>query len=317
MRRIFGVSLLLFSFRVFSSCAVAQSCTSYVFAPVYAHITEYVGDLSAGDFEARMGNTVLPVRSATQDFSNRLLVLLEVDEVYGDSKVVGDVLDLVPRLVREAPEGRRIAFGIYARKAVFSEHFSADPKERIREVNDVIEQADTMGKDVAMYDSLHQALQLFGPHQPGDTVLLIADPYDNNSRRSRSDIMHEFAASGTRFAVMVRQPLTRVGRDFPMKNHEGERDFFGQLSLLTGGYYTDFKAHLLDAAWMGYTLAVELPRGLRKPAKWKLRLRNATAHEHAKVIYPEKIPPCSASENTPVEKKDNARQQQLRGLAVR
>jgi hypothetical protein len=312
MRHIFGVSLLLLS-----SWAMAQSCTSYVFAPVYAHVTEYVDDLSASDFEARIGHTVLPVRSATQEFSNRLLVLLEVDEVYGDSKVVGDVLDLVPRLVREAPEGRRIAFGIFARKAVFSEHFSAGTKERIREMNDVIEQADSMGKDVSMYDALHQALQLFGPHQPGDTLLLIADPYDNNSRRSRSDIMREFAASGTRFAVMLRQPLTRVGRDFPMKNHEAERDFFNQLSQMTGGYYTDFKAHLLDAAWKGYMLEVELPNDLQKPAKWKLRLRNATAHEHAKVIYPEKIPPCGKSENTAAEKKDHARQQQMKGLAIR
>ena len=312
MHRIFGVALLLLS-----SWATAQSCTSYVFAPVYAHVTEYVGDLSASDFEARLGNTTLPVRSATQGFSNRLLVLLEVDEVPGDSKVVGDVLDLVPRLVREAPEGRKIAFGIYAHKAVFSEHFSANPKERIREVNDVIEQADSMGKDVSMYDALHQALQLFGPHQPGDTVLLIADPYDNNSRRSRSNIMREFAASGTRFAVMLRQPLTRVGRDFPIGNHEAERDFFGQLSQMTGGYYTDFKAHLMDAAWMGYTLGVELPNDLQKPAKWKLRLRNATAHEHAKVIYPEKIPPCGKSENTAAEKKNHARQQQMKGLAIR
>jgi len=311
MFRIFGISLLLFS-----SWAGAQSCTSYVFAPVYAHVTEYVDDLSAADFEARMGNTVLPVRDATQNFSNRLLVLLEVDEVPGDSKAVGDVIDLVPRLLREAPEGRRIAFGIYAQKAVFSEHFSADPKERSHEVNDVIEQADSMGKRVAMYDSLHQALQLFGPHQAGDTVLLIADPYDNISRRSRSDIMREFANSGTRFAVMVRQQLTRVGRDFPSGNHEAEKDFFYQLSLITGGYYTDFKAHLLDAAWKGYTLAVELPSQLQKPAKWKLRLRNSTAHEHAKVIYPEKILPCGAPENATAEK-EHARQQPMNALAIR
>ena len=59
-------------------------------------------------------------------------------------------------------------------------------------------------RESRLWDALHQALALFGPHQPGDTILLVGDPYDDASHHTAGDIEKEFIARGTRLFMMRR-----------------------------------------------------------------------------------------------------------------
>jgi SpoU rRNA methylase family enzyme len=240
------------------------------------------------------------VISATRKFNNRLLILLETDGAQDNSRIA-QVVKAVTRWVRQVPEGKPIAFGAFAQRAVFTKGFSAEPQERTDEINEVVEQANSLGKRVALFDALHQALALFGPHQPGDTILLVSDPYDDTSKHSSNDVENEFISSGTRLATMLRQPLSRVGRDFAWKSHERERALLERITARTGGAYTDFKTYLFGFSWKGYMLGLKTTEPARDQKKWKLELRKSAALSkwHPRLYYPERLISCGNTAVTP------------------
>ncbi|HET9181103.1 MAG TPA: hypothetical protein VFP59_03140 [Candidatus Angelobacter sp.] len=291
MRRALWLLLLLVS-----SFAAAQECTTYVVVPVVDHKTgEEIDNLKMGDFTAKSGHISLPIVSAEHKFSNRLLVLLETDGIASSDKLDHEIKTMT-QLARQAPDGRPVAFGIYADRAVFSKDFSSDEKQRTTEINEIIEEAGELsGKHVVLFDTLLQALARFGPHQAGDTILLVGDPYDDNSHHSADDVEKEFLRSGIRLTIMLRQPLSGVSRDFMWSTHDREKQMFDLLTAKTGGSYTVYEEHLFDFPWKGYMLGVELPNGRRVPRKWKLQLNGpaGVADRHPKLYYPERLPPCS------------------------
>lgn len=284
-----------------SSFALGQSCTTYVVVGAFDRKTgDDIDDLKPKDFQARMKGAVLPVVSAAQDFSSRLIILMETDGMDRDGKLE-DVEDLSTRLARELPQGKPVAFGAFASHAIFTRGFSSDQQERSTAISEIREEANSLGKDVSLFDSLHQALELFGPHRPGDTILLIADPYDNNSHRSAGDIEKELLASGTRLLVMLRQHLSHVSRDFLWSSHDREKQFFSDMTARTGGAYTDFNAHFLATfAWRGYMLGVQLPESMTKPRKWKLQFGGGARESYRKpnLYYPEQLIPCASERTT-------------------
>lgn len=298
MRQILWVSLLLLLSSLF---AVGQNCTTYIVVGAFdRHSGDDIDDLKPSDFQARMSGASLSVVSAAQNFSSRLVILMETDGADRSVKLE-DVENLATRLARELPQGKPVAFGAFAKRAVFTRGFSSDQQERSTAINEIREEANTLGKEVSLFDSLHQALELFGPHRPGDTILLIADPYDDNSRHSASDIEKELLRSGTRLLVMLRQNLSRVSRDFLWKSHDREKQFFTDMTAKTGGAYTEFNAHFLATfAWRGYMLGVQLPDNVSKPHKWKLQLRGAAAESYRRpnLYYPEQLAPCAAERTT-------------------
>lgn len=291
MRRALWLSLLLAS-----SFAAAQECTSYVVVPVVDHKTgEEIDHLKLGDFSAKSGHRSLPVVSAEHKFSNRLLVVLETDGIASNDKLDSEIRTMT-ELARHAPDGKPVAFGIYADRGVFTKDFSSDEKQRTAEINAIIEEAgDLSSKHVVLFDTLLQALAMFGPHQPGDTILLVGDPYDDSSHHSADDVEKEFLRSGVRLTIMLRQPLSRVSRDFMWSTHDREKQMFELLTAKTGGSYTVYEEHLFDFPWKGYMLGVELPDGHRVPKKWKLELSGSAdvTGRHPKLYYPERLPPCS------------------------
>ncbi len=298
MRQILWVSLLCF---LSSLLAVAQNCTTYVVVGAFDRKSgDDIDDLKPSDFQARMKGVALPIVSAAQDFSSRLVILMETDGMDRNAKLE-DVENLATRLARELPQGKPVAFGAFANRAVFTRGFISEQQERSTAISEIREEANTLGKEVSLFDSLHQALELFGPHRPGDTILLIADPYDDSSRRSAGDIEKELLRSGTRLLVMLRQRLSHVSRDFLWKSHDREKEFFSDMTARTGGAYTEFNAHFLATfPWRGYMLGVQLPDHLNKPHKWKLQLRGEAAESYRRpnLYYPEQLIPCATTERT-------------------
>jgi hypothetical protein len=289
MRRVFLLAVLLLG-----SLAFCQDCTTSIVVNVFddrLHVD--VRTLKANDFNASMDGASLAVINSQQEYNSRLLVLLETDDSASNAKI-SDIVDTVTRMTRQAPEGKPVAFGVYADKAVFTKDFTADPEKRTAEINEVIEQANSLGKRVALYDALHQALQLFGEHQPGDTILLIGSPYDDKSNHSIGEVKKEFLATGTRLMAMVRERISHVGRDFMLNSHEPEKSLFLDFAEQTGGAHSEFDPHFFGFAWRGYLLDVKVPDRFRKPHGWSLKVRGLSDgyFKHTKVFYPELLPPC-------------------------
>jgi hypothetical protein len=296
MRQVLFAAILLFG-----SLGSPQECTTSVVVNVFddrLHID--IQTLTAEDFQARMGGTPITVISSEQGYDSRLLVLVETDGIAKNERL-SDIVDTVTRMARQAPAGKPVAFGMYAEKAVFTEDFISDPKKRGAAISGIAEQATSLGKRVALFDALYRGLRLFGEHQPGDTILLVGSPYDDRSSHSLAEVKKEFLSSGTRFMAMLRRPMSRVGPpDFIVNSHEPEKSLFLDFAERTGGAHSDFDPHFFGFAWRGYKLLVKVPKHVRKPHDWSLRVRGLTDgfFKHTVVFYPELLQPCQVAEST-------------------
>ncbi|MGC2696291.1 MAG: hypothetical protein WA738_10925 [Candidatus Angelobacter sp.] len=283
------------------SSGVAQECTTTVLVSFYDQLTTTeIETLKIDDIDVRMSGATLPLLGFTHHFNNRLLILLETEGAVRNEKLE-DVVDMVTRQARTAPEGKPVAFGIFSENTLFAKGFLADPDKRTAAINEVIEQEGSMGTRVALWDALHDALALFGPHQPGDTILLVGEPYDNASRHSASNVEKEFLAQGTRLFVMQRVRGSRVDRDFTWRSHELEKTQLDRLTQETGGLLSEYVPSLIRFAWAGYMLEIKVPPGMNKPRKWKVQFRGKAAQIHRKTNfhYPALLLPCSSERALP------------------
>ncbi|MGB8128741.1 MAG: hypothetical protein WCG81_03020 [Candidatus Angelobacter sp.] len=294
--------IVLFAF-VLSSRALAQECSVTVLASFYDQLTKSeIETLKAQDIEIKINGKKLPVQSASRDFNNRLLILLETEGSAKNEKLA-DLVSTVTQQARQAPEGKPVAFGVFAEKATFTKGFSSEPEIRTAAINEVVEGAPPLGKGVALWDALHEALALFGPHQPGDTILLVGDPYDDSSHHSPESVEKEFIANGTRLFMMRRTQGSRVERDFMWQSHDLEKMVLQRTTAETGGLLSLYVASLIRFAWAGYMLEIKLPHGVNRPHKWKVQFRGDAAKTHRKTnfYYPARFPVCDQAQ-TPLKK---------------
>lgn len=287
--------LLVFS----ASLAFAQNCTTYVMAEPFDALTKSsIDHLKAENFMAKMGSTSLPIVSATQTYNNRVLVLLQVGtNSNADKKQLQMQTQEVVELVRQAPAGRPLAFGIFAEKAFISNEFSADPHTRSAMVDEILAQAAQLpGKNMAIYDSLLHALAAFGPHQPGDTILLLTEGYDSSSKHKPADLTNEFVTHGTRLLV-VRGAEPRYARGDLDAAILSDYTQLSILSSLTGGAYTNYSSKsFLEVSWAGYILGIQIPAAWEKPKEWQLQLKdsNGRIDKKARLYFPWKLLPCGS-----------------------
>src|SRR5882724_1163156 len=292
MRRVIVLAIVLTS-----SWCLAQDCTTYVVLNAYDRLTGVpIETLKTEDFEASMGDTSLPMVASSQHFNTRLLVLLQSDGTAKDDKI-NDEVTVITRMARQAPENVSVAFGVFTEKTAFTKEFFADPQKRDTAISEVIERKDSLGKRVALWDALRQAAALFGQHQPGDTILLVSDVYDDRSSHTGGDVEKELIARGIRLYAMRRRRASHVDRDFLLNSHELEKTVLERTIKETGGVYSEFSVSLFRFAWAGYMLGIKVPGGLGKPHKWKVQFREQAAeiHHKANLYYPEHLPSCSTA----------------------
>jgi hypothetical protein len=285
---------IVFFVLLLSFGAAAQECTTTVLVSFYDQLTKNeIETLKSDDLEIKIDGEKLPVLSASRNFNNRLLILLETEGSAKNEKL-SDLVSTVTQQARQAPAGKPVAFGVFAEKASFTKGFSSEPEMRTAAVNEVVEGAGPLGKRVALWDALHEALALFGPHQPGDTILLVGDPYDDSSHHSAESVEKEFIASETRLFMMRRIHSSRVDRDFLWNSHELEKMVLARITQETGGLLSEYVASLIRFAWAGYLLEIKLPPGVSKPHKWKVQFRGPAAETHRKTnfYYPARFPSC-------------------------
>ncbi len=273
--------------------AFAQTCTTFVVVDAFdGKTTLSINNLKAENFEAKSGGTLLPVVSTMQNFNNRVLVLVEA------TGGTDDLSRQVAGVTLKEPAGRQIAFGVFSEEVIITKDFSGDPYKRSSEIDEVISEAKRLrGSVPALFDSLHQALAAFGPHQPGDTVVLVTNFHDNKSKHNPADLTKEFMVNGTRLIVIFEKKHVRRTRD-PRRYVKDENNALQQLSTRTGGMYTDYtSARALNFAWAGYMLGIQLPSGWDKAKEWQLRLKdpNGKTDKKALVVFPQHLVPCAAT----------------------
>lgn len=279
--------------------AAAQECTSYLVVSAYDRKTgDDIDNLNAGDFQVVLGKKDAAVVSATQKFTDRLVVLLQTNDTNNDR--IEEVVNLATRVAREAPAGKPVAFGVFVKRAAFTQGFITEPKSRALAISGIAEDEPTLGKEVHLYNALHDALALFGTHQPGDAVLVITDGYDEGSEHSGEEVLKKYMNSGTRLFVALRRSPSHVSGNFTWTNPDSLIHFVEKMSGTTGGIFTMFSARDLSYPWKGYMLGIQAPEGVSKRHKLKVKLQGVAALEHKKInlYYPERLPDCTPASRT-------------------
>ncbi len=296
---VLGVAVFLFVSLFLSARAAAQSCTSYVVVSAFDHKTgNNIPNLNAGDFDAKLGKSNADIVSATPHFNDRLLVLLETDGTGNEN--IEDVVTMAIKLVRQAPEGKPLAFGVFVKRAAFTRGFMTEARERAAAISEVAEEDSQLGKEVHLYDALRQGLELFGTHQPGDAVLVITDGYDDGSDHSGEEVEKLYAKTGTRLFVMLRRPPSLVGGNYLWRSPERQIHLIERMVAVTGGTYTMFSARDFNFPWQGYMLGILMPEANAAHRKLNVRLQGLAAmtYRHPDLHYPERLPPCSPAPPT-------------------
>ena len=276
-----------------ASLAAAQQCTTQVMVNAFDSATRTdLHGLLAGDFEARLGRSSLQVVSAHPVFRNRVLVLLDL----GRSSDRNSDLQGVAALLREAPLGLPVAFGVFAGNAVFTPGFLTDDIELSAAIENVLSRTRSLKPGSAIIPALHQALRLFGPHQPGDTVLLISSGAGFTGKKRERALTAEFLRRGVRLQLLIGMPssdrndITSVflGRGLG----DNLNDDLIRFANRTGGALMG----LMNSDWFnissaGYLLTIRMPENLDRPKNWKLSVRNP--EWRADLFYPAQLPPCN------------------------
>lgn len=284
----------LFAVLLPASLAAAQECTTQVMVNAFDSDTRTdLHGLLARDFEARLGRSSLQVVSAHPVFRNRVLVLLDL----GRSSDRNSDLQGVAALLREAPLGLPVAFGVFAGNAVFTPGFLTDDIELSAAIENVLSRTRNLKPGSAIIPALHQALRQFGPHQPGDTVLLISSGAGFTGKKRERALTAEFLRRGVRLQLLIGMPSSDrddissvfLGRGLG----DNLNDDLIRFANRTGGALMG----LMNSDWFnissaGYLLTIRMPENLDRPKNWKLRVRNP--EWRADLFYPAQLPPCSA-----------------------
>jgi hypothetical protein len=291
--------LLCLAFFVGTSIASAQQCATQVAVNAFDSRTKsFLYGLTPADFQASIGPAPLDIAAVKPVFRNRVLVLLDAG-----SNPASESLKQIAQLVEDAPPGMPVAFGIFARRAVFTDGFIRTPDLLHTAIDRVIARAETLKPGDSLARSLHHALGLFGPRQPGDTILLVTSGAEHESQRSMRELKKEFHRRGTRLQLLMglwpspAAAHTEVAQLF--SGWDAAERFSNQLVRLansTGGVLMGFmNEDWLHAASSGYMLSVREPAGMNKPQRWILQIRDAGNDvPPADLFYPDQLTPCSA-----------------------
>ena len=281
-----------------ASLASAQQCATEVAVNAFdSHTKDFLYGLTPEDFDASSGHLQLQVTAVNPVFRNRVLVLLDA----GSNPDKGSLQQMAD-LVEEAPPGMPVAFGIFGHYAAFTRGFITDPDLLSSAINHVLDQAATLGQSADLSHALFEALRIFGPHQPGDTILLVTSGASTESKRTMGRLQKEFRRRGTRLQLLMGlwpSPASATSGVAQLFSAWDAADrFSGKLIGLansTGGALMGFmNSDWLDAASSGYMLTVLTPASITSARNWNLRIRDAGNDvPPADLFYPEQIGPCA------------------------
>lgn len=293
---IFCVALIMLA-----SLANAQQCSTQL--PVNAfdsHTRAFLFGLTPADFEATLGRSKLAITGVKPIFRNRVLVLLDAGNRPGPKS-----LQDVAQLLTQGPAGMPLAVGIFARHAVFTRGFITENDLLSSSVDRLLQQAGSLGSGSDFHHALKQALDLFGPHQPGDTILLVTGGNEHESKRAFTQLRREFRRRGARLQLLagLLPPVVPQANDpsnifsaWMTPLPETFSDRLITLANSTGGALMGvMNSDWPQAATSGYMLSVVTPVTMKKRSSWSLRIRDAGNDvPPADLFYPEQLSPCVA-----------------------
>jgi hypothetical protein len=309
----------LFLLALSLQCAApAQDCTQTVPAIMLDGDSRvFVPAITPDRLHAKLGSVLVPVASVEQIQSFRVLVLLDTSASMDPSdapfthrrKAMALINSTLDELLGELPHGAKVEYGLFDNYAVFGPEFTADREELRKSLDDSRERMKHRGvKKTALYDAIRDSMARFDPAQPGDSILIVTDGEDNESRLRPGKVQDEAAQKGVRvFSILTQDNRPEV------PDVEGSSAVIFDFAERTGG-----SIHVINMArnsWLstdqleqerqdlrrfwnnevlsGYLVHFILPASARKQRKWLLSVDRLPGQK-TKILaaYPSRLNAC-------------------------
>jgi len=283
--------------------------------------------LLPADFQAKFRGNPVQILSVSRDtHPRRVAILLDVsgsmlqaeesDKWMIVREVAGDA-------VLHLPTDTQIALELFDEKIVETLDFGSGRQDVARSIVTLAAgtkavQSQSKSRNTALWDSLLNAVSVFGSPQPGDVLYLITDGGDDMSKIRLGQIEDSFLGKGIRlfaFLIVSRSPLGGAlmpdeerGLDVVKKLTEstggnymvvfGVRPLVGQPNFrMSGQQKAEFAysaqalyAQMKEFSWLG----VSLPSPVDKTRDWNLELNRARSksHKDLRLFYSHKLIAC-------------------------
>lgn len=313
MRRVALLLLLL------PAClALAQDCTQTVPAIMVDEASRaFVPAITPDRLHAKLSSVTVPVTSLEQIQSFRVLILLDTSGSMDPSdapfthrrKAMALIDSTLDELLGELPHGAKVEYGLFDNYAVFGPEFTADREELRKSLADSRERMKHRGlRKTALYDALRDSLARFGPAQPGDSILIVTDGQDNESRLRPGKVQDEAASKGVRvFSILTQDDRPEVPEvdgsvavifDFAERTGGSIHVINVARNSWIGADQPEQERQDLHRFWnnevlAGYLLHFTLPASARKQRKWLLSVDRLPGQK-TKILaaYPSRLNAC-------------------------
>jgi hypothetical protein len=278
--------------------------------------------LTAANFRVRVQGHPATVLNISNNISPRRIVLLldaSGSMLDSESALWKPALNIAKTLAQRLPPQDSVAFIAFASQVERRVDFTSDPKPILQELDDLQPGAKVIPKNMrkaALWDSVLEALRLFGSPRVGDSIYVITDGFDTNSHSDGGEVEKALLAAGVRLFALGLAAPARVRREGEMLNKIQDGPFLPQIADATGGaFFRLFTLWIngdgvplgqteLDAALdqlkgfthLFYRLEIEVPQPIDKSHDLEFEVVDPAHKGKLPLIirYPHKLAPCEA-----------------------
>lgn len=298
--------------------ALAQDCTQTMPAIMVDEETRtFLPGITADHLHAKLGSVIVPVAGVERIPNFRVLILFDAsgsmeqtDSLFSyQHKALALVKSTLGELLDELPQGTKVEYGLFNNDAAFGPAFTANSDELRKSLSDLTEQMKRRRrKATALYDALRESLARFEPAQPGDSVLLVTDGMDNESRLRAGKVQEEAARKGVRvFTILLNEyhfdynGSRLVMVDFAERTGGSVHVINIAKNAWTGNKEPEEERRELRRFWTnevlsGYLLRFNVPASARNQRKWLLRVDRLPGQKSKTLAaYPSRLNVCTVA----------------------
>jgi hypothetical protein len=232
----------------------------------------------AKDFAAAVNRQDIPVTKVEPIRQIRLLILLPADYL-ARIKEKKDFQYQIARLseIDGIPENVSIAYGVYAEKIAFSEHFTSDAQELRSSLRTLVSKAESgaLGRESPLFDCLmNPVFDFLGTPQPGDTLV-------------RFGSGPTFCAPGHKkddwdfnLGIVARYFSENSLQEFSLHSYGEKWSYSWGAARVVKSTWQEVEDFLLTGITKGYMVTVAVPESLKNgKGTWTMTL-SADARAH-------------------------------------
>lgn len=254
-------------------------------------------DFLAADLRGKVDNKPMQILAASKPANpNRVAVVLDASGSMANAWQ--RVLEFAAQIVQDSPSSTEFALVIFAGDEIRTVEFGKTGPEFITEIMS-FKNVQPSGR-TGLRDAMWKAVSMFQPSRVGDTIVVVSDGGDNQSKVSLRRLREAIWSREIR--VMFAEIMDH---DFRTEEEKTGEDDSTWLSESSGGFLSRIdNPNLLPKVAQDITFEIEnylavritLPTSLEKPASLHLEAVDPSGRKRKNIElrFPEKLSPCAS-----------------------